>query len=566
MRRAVTGFLYSVLWFFLLRAPAVLSVESPVEISTLATAFDALDAGQKREHAQRYGEAIQLYESALDRWKDPDVEDDQQISVVQDLIYALRRTRVHFGIDRRYTDASFNEKLLTQGRSEALDFLQEVLTRVQLEYVNPVSATRFIAHGTESFYMALGNPRFVAEHLNSPDADEIKRVKGILIRDYWNRRIGSRLEARTVVAKVCELAYREIGLRGSAVVMEYIFGGCNALDDYSHLLTPNRYGDLTGSIHGEFIGIGIEMVAQAGKGMKLVRVLMNSPAQEGGLNPGDYIVMINGKSCLNYSTNQSARLLRGVSGSRVTLGFRDPDDRYHETSFRRRTVHVRSITYGLMVDKSRGIGYIKQTGFQSSTPQELDDALHGLEQDGMKALIWDLRGNPGGLLDTAAKVLDRFINDGVLVTTKGRSYEQNQTFHARPWNTRDYPLVLLVDQDSASASEIVAGAILDRNRGTIIGRQTYGKWSVQSIIHMPGGTGLKLTTAKFYSPSDENYSGVGLKPHLNVQNHETWYRGRRPEDVTDQVRRDPDVVLALEVLGERLVHKAELQMTPPSFP
>ena len=559
MRRVLTLLAGGALWVSAWIAPAAFAAENSFDVSNLATADEALDAGEQREDAHRYGEAIQLYEAALDRWKIADVPNSEQASAVQDLMYALRRTRVHFGIDRRYTDASFDKTMLAQGRSEALSLLDELLTRVQMEYVKSISTKKFIAHGTESLYMALGNHRFVAEHLQSADRDDIQRVKGTLIRDYWNRPIGSRLEARTVVTDVCELTHRELGLRSSAVVMEYIFGGCNALDEYSHLLTPDRYVDLTGSIQGEFVGIGIEMVAEAGRGMKLVRVLMDSPAEEGGLNPGDYIVMINGRDCRDYSTDEAAQLLRGVSGTKVSLRFEDPEGRGNpETSFRRRAVQVRSVTRAVMVDESRGIGYIKQIGFQSSTPQELDDALHRLEQDGMKALIWDLRGNPGGLLDTAAKVLNRFINKGVLVTTKGRSFDQNQTFQARAWNTRDYPLVLLVDGNSASASEIVAGAIDDHGRGTIVGRTTYGKWSVQSIIHMPGGTGLKLTTAKFFSPHDKNYAGSGLPPHLNVEAHETLYRGRHPEEVSQEIRRDPDVALGLQILGDHLAQKVEL--------
>lgn len=552
MRLAITGIL---LWVLCVQAPTTpeaFAADTSFDVSTLASADEALEVGEAREDAHRYGDAIQVYEAALSRWKLDEVEDKGQPTEVRDLMYALRRARVHFSIVRRYTDTSFDRKMLQMGRSEALNLLEEVLSRVQMEYVTTISATRYIAHGTESFYMALSNHRFVEEHLRSADPDRIERVRGTLIRDYWNRRIGSRLEARTVVTDVCELAQRELGLSGAAVVMEYVFGGCNALDDYSHLLTPDRYADLTGSIQGEFVGIGIEMMAEAGKGMKLIRVLMESPAEEGGLKPGDHIVMIDGRNCLDYSTDEAAQLLRGVSGTQVTLGFEDPDGKYYEGSFRRRAVQVRSITRAVMLDQNRGIGYIKQAGFQSSTPQELDDALYRLEEDGMQALIWDLRGNPGGLLDIAAKVLDRFIDNGVLVTTRGRSYDQNQTFQARAWKTRGYPLVLLVDEDSASASEIVAGAIRDRDRGTIVGRTTYGKWSVQSIIHMPGGTGLKLTTAKFYSPDDHNYSGDGLDPDLEVTAHETLYRGHHPEEVNKEIRQDPDVAQGLRVLNDRL--------------
>jgi len=538
MRIAIKGRILSMLCVLMLAVPAsVRSADSSVDVSDLATATEALGAGEELEEAHHWGEAIQLYEAALKRWeKDADLE------------YAIRRSRVQFGIARRYTDSSFDGKMLGQGRGEALNLFEEVLARVQMEYVTPVSATRFVAHGTESLYMALSNHRFIAAHLASANEDSIDRVKGTLIRDYWNRRVGSRLQARTLVTEVCELAHGELGLRSSVVIMEYIFGGCNALDEYSHLLTPDRYNDLTGSIQGEFVGIGIEMVAEAGKGMHLVRVLEESPAEDGGLGDGYYIEMIEGKDCRDFTTDEAAQLLRGVSGSKVILGFRDHNDEYREGSFRRRAVQVRSITKVQIVDEENGVGYFKQTGFQSSTVDELDAALAELQRKGMKSLIWDVRGNPGGLLDAAARVLDRFIDDGVLVTTEGRSYDQNQTFSARSWQTLDIPLVLLVDGNSASASEIVAGAILDRKRGQIVGRKTYGKWSVQSIIHMPGGTGLKLTTAKFYSPNHINYSGVGLEPHETVDDSYLTGTGRnRPGDLST----DQDVGKALEVLRKR---------------
>ena len=553
MKRNITGIVFGALCVSFLAAPAV--AYDSIDVSELTSVAEALDVGEEQEDAHRYGEAIQLYEAALKRWKDPEIKKDKdQQPPVRDLIYALRRTRVQFGIARRYTDVSFDKTMLTQDRSEGLNLLEEVIERVQMEYVKPISTTRFIAHGTESFYMALGNHRFIEQHLKSVDSDDLERVKGTLIRDYWNRRVGSYPEARSMVIEVCELAHQELGLRSSAVIMEYIFGGCNALDVYSHLLTPDRYGDLTGSIQGKFVGIGIEMRSDPGKGMELVRVLMESPAEEGGLIAGDHIVKIGDRVCLDYSTDEAAQLLRGPSGTKVKLGFEDPDGRYHENEFRRRAVHVRSITRALIIDEDRGIGYIKQNGFQNSTPQELDDALAKLEARGIKSLIWDLRGNPGGLLDIAAKVLERFIDTGVLVTTRGRAYDQNQTFQARSRTTYDYPLVLLVDEDSASASEIVAGAIHDYGRGRIVGRKTYGKWSVQSIIHMPGGTGLKLTTAKFYSPDNKNYAAVGLEPDVIVEAHETLKRGRRPNEVLEDIRGDADVfqaMIELEDLQDR---------------
>ena len=505
------------------------------------SAREAFVIGEGLETNRQWVDAIRLYEAALEKYpKDAD------------LTYALRRTRIQFSIDRRYSDRSFTEKMIQQGRSEALDLLEDVMTRVELEYVDRVAATKFIAHGSESLYMALGNERFLKA--NSAEGQEagIARVRKNLIQNYWNKRIASRLEARMVVTEVCDIVFRELRIPPTVVVMEYLFGGCNALDEYSHFLTPDRYNDLFGSIQGEFVGIGIEMESEKGKGMHLVNVLLDSPAEAGGLRPGDYIIEIDGTDCRTLTTDEAATLLRGVRGSQVDLAFQSPDGKVSRSVLTRRPVTVRSVTRSLILDEQQGIAYLRMTGFQNSTADELDSSLRDLERQGMRSLIWDLRGNPGGLLDTAAAVLDRFIGDGVLVSTEGRSFDQNQVFRAEGFHTRSMPLVLLVDENSASASEIVAGAIHDRRRGTIVGRKTYGKWSVQSIIHLPGGTGLKLTTAKFYSPDHKNYAGEGIAPDVLVPQPEdvqhTYFRGR----TSDEIRVDPDVVRAIEVLEKRV--------------
>ena len=517
------------------------AADSPIEISSFADPVEALRAGEEFETNRRWIDAIDLYEQGLKRW-----EDDK------DITYALRRTRIHFGIDRRYSDGSFEKSLLSKGRAEALDLLDDILDRVQFEYVDRISMTKFIAHGTESLYMALGNDRFLERNLRNVNQSAIDRVRQMLIQEFWNRRIDSRTEARSMISSLCDRLGREAGISSSAVVLEYIFGGCNALDEYSNFLTPDRYSELFGSIQGELVGIGIEMKAEKGRGMHLVNVLLDSPAEDGGLLPGDYIVAIDGKDCRDASTDEAATMLKGVGGSRVSLSWEMPSGKIMSGDFVRRRVHIRSITRAVMLNKAAGIGYIRMEGFQNTTADELDDALRKLEREGMQALIWDLRDNPGGLLETAAAVLDRFIDQGVLVTTKGRSPDQNQVFQAHAYNTRKYPLVLMVNENSASASEIVAGAIHDHRRGTIVGRKTYGKWSVQSIIHLPGETGLKLTTAKFYSPDDANYSGKGLAPDVDVplpkDLQRTYFRGR----TADELMLDTDIAKALEVLESRL--------------
>ncbi len=216
---------------------------------------------------------------------------------------------------------------------------------------------------------------------------------------------------------------------------------------------------------------------------------------------------------------------------------------------------MKSIPTAKIIDSSNGIGYIRMTGFQKNTTEELDAALLSLNREGMQALIWDLRGNPGGLLPAAVEVLDRFLEEGVIVSTKGRTSDQDWTYSAQRPGTWNVPLVLLVDGDSASASEIVAGAIRDHHRGTVVGRKTYGKWSVQSIMPCRARSGLRLTTAKFYSPNGQNYGKIGVEPDVPVSLEEgqtTAYRGRRRRG---QLEDDLDVKTGIDVLRKQLARR-----------
>jgi carboxyl-terminal processing protease len=334
-----------------------------------------------------------------------------------------------------------------------------------------------------------------------------------------------------------------------------VFGGCNSLDDYSSYLTPGKLGDLYNNIDGEFVGIGIEMKAENGKGLLLVNVLPESPAEEGGALAGDIIVMINNVDSRKMSTEEAASLLQGQAGTRLQLTLMNPSSsEERKATLIRRAVKVKSIPVAKIIDRANGIGYIKMTGFQKNTTEELDAALLKLNKDGMRALIWDVRGNPGGLLTAAVEVLDRFIADGVLVSTQGRTPDQNSTYSAQAPGTWKVPLVLLTDGDSASASEIVAGAIHDHHRGTIVGRKTYGKWSVQSILPGHAESGFRLTTAKFYSPSGQTYGKIGIRPDIEIaagESTRTGYRGRRSDPLDD----DRDVEAGLDVLRKQMAKR-----------
>jgi carboxyl-terminal processing protease len=512
------------------------------------TAFEdertAIRSGVEMERSRRWLDAIEHYEKALKEYPEN-----------ESIKYGLRRSKVHFSVDRRYTDKSFVDSLLLQSHSAAMQYVDDVLNKIRDHYVDPVSATSFIAHGTESLYHALNNPRFVEKNIPGASTDNIARLRQTLKDRYWNKTVSGVDGARHVVNEVASLAQREVQLGATPVALEYLFGGCNALDDYSTYLTPSKLEDLYGNIEGEFVGIGIEMKAEGGKGMLLVNVLPESPAEEGGAQSGDFITKIDGVDCRNMTTEQAAGLLQGQPESRVRLELTDPDTQETRTAtLVRRAVKVKSIPVAQIIDHVNKIGYIKMTGFQKHTAEELDAALLKLHREDMQALIWDLRGNPGGLLTAAVEVLDRFIDNGVLVSTKGRSSDQNWQYSAQrqaKWKT---PLVLLVDGDSASASEIVAGAIRDHHRGQIVGRKTYGKWSVQSILPGPGNTGMRLTTAKFYSPSGQTYGKIGVAPDIAVAEstpqHRTGYRSSKKTYDDDR-----DVQSGMDVLRKQLARR-----------
>ena len=518
------------------------ALAAPKLRANVTDARQALQTGEDFERTRRWIDAIEHYEASIKKWPD-----DRELS------YGLRRSKIHFGVERRYSDASFRSSMLTISRNDALSLFDEVINKIKSHFVDPLSSTSFVAHGTESLYIALANEKFLEHHLPGRRAavqGSITKFRETLRKQYWNKSLNSGYSAHQTVSEVAGLAEAQFGLNSTAVVMEYVFGGCHALDDYSNCLTPDRLSDLYDNIDGEFVGLGIEMKAEAGRGMSLVNVLPESPAAEAGLLAGDYIVGIDGHDCRNMSTDEAAGRLKGTPGSRVRLdvsGLTAADRR--TVTVARRAVHVKSIPIAKIVDESRGIGYIQMTGFQKSSPAELDEALQKLNRQGMRVLIWDLRGNPGGLLTAAVEVLDRFIDNGVLVSTKGRIGDQNMSYSAHRQQKWNIPLVLLTDENSASASEIVAGAVKDHQRGVIVGRKTYGKWSVQSIFPIQRSVGLRLTTAKFYSPAGKTLGKIGVKPDVEVElpDHVVLHRGPMANSLED----DPDVRKALEVAREQ---------------
>lgn len=271
-------------------------------------------------------------------------------------------------------------------------------------------------------------------------------------------------------------------------------------------------------IEGNFVGLGVELKTEE-SGLLIVNVIEQGPAAEGGIRPGDRIVSVDGRKTKDngISPDALADMLRGQEGSLVTVEVEHADGKRQELNLIRRRVEVPSVDHVKLLDQEAGVGYFKITSFQKTTARDVDAALWKLHGLGMRTLVIDLRGNPGGLLKASVEVADKFVMDGMIVATRGRSPREDFDHRGQVAGTWRVPLVVLVDKDSASASEIFAGAIQDHRRGTIVGERSYGKGSVQGIFPLnASNVGVRLTTAKWYTPSGQPITGRGVTPDIIV--------------------------------------------------
>src|SRR5512136_3117871 len=297
-----------------------------------------------------------------------------------------------------------------------------------------------------------------------------------------------------------------------------IKGMLETLDPHSAFMPPNMYKEMQEETKGRFEGLGIEITMKDGI-LTVVSPIEDTPAFKAGIQAGDQILKIDGESTKNLTLIDSVKRLRGPKGTKVTItimreGLAKPKD----FTLTRDVIPIRSVRYELL---EKQYGYIRLSQFQEKTEGEFDKALKALEGDSkgsMKGLILDLRNNPGGLLDQAVKVADRFIDSGLIVSMEGRREDQKMKFYAHAQGTIPrIPLVVLVNGGSASASEIVAGAIQDHGRGILVGTQTFGKGSVQTIFPLKDGSGLRLTTARYYTPNGRSIQAKGIIPDIIVK-------------------------------------------------
>ncbi|MEQ8848281.1 S41 family peptidase [Botrimarina sp.] len=514
-----------------------------------ARADTALEKGLELESRGRWGDAVAHYERAM-RQNPEDRRLERRFGIA----------RLHSSLERRYADASYLDTLGQLDTAAALDLHAELLSKIQAHYVVAPPWTKLTRDGAEAMLIAARDPGFLSQHGIRPSAESVGRLRQELIdRLSAAGQVRNAREALRLASDFSRLGEAELGAPASAWTLEFVAAAAGGLDGYSAFLTPGQLRDVYSQIEGNFVGLGVELKADGGA-LLIVRVIPGSPAEKAGIAPGDRITAVDGQQTATLTTDEAASLLTGDEGSYAYVTVASPvegDAAAHLTAkptpqgailgesrtirVRREHVEVPSVEDARLTDAAAGVAYMRLPVFQKSTARDVESALWDLRRQGMRTLVIDLRGNPGGLLTAAVELADKFVDQGAIVSTRGRSEGEDFDYRAHRAGTWRVPLVVLIDGDSASASEIFAAAIRDNRRGAIVGDRSFGKGSVQGIFPMTrSGAGVRLTTAKFYSPLGREIDKVGVSPDVLVSAEAdvvaTGYRGAEPADDAALVR------------------------------
>jgi carboxyl-terminal processing protease len=320
-------------------------------------------------------------------------------------------------------------------------------------------------------------------------------------------------------------------------------GTLSALDPYSQFLDPDTYNELKVDTEGKFGGIGIEITVKEGL-LTVVTPIEDTPAWKAGLKVNDRIVKINDDLTRDMTLTDAVKKLRGKPGEAVNITvLRESEKKILEFKIVRDIIKIKDIKESTILEN--GVGYIRLVEFRENTPQDINTALENLSKQGMDAFILDLRNNPGGLLDVAVKVAEKFVEKGkMIVYTKGRKPEQSLKFISRSEHPIiDIPIVVLINGGSASGSEIVAGCLQDYRRAIILGTKSFGKGSVQTVVPLRDGSALRITTSKYFTPSGKVIHEKGVEPDIVVEEAKIELaqlkelKTESPEDVFEELEK-----------------------------
>ena len=351
-----------------------------------------------------------------------------------------------------------------------------------------------------------------------------------------------------------------------------------SLDPHSQFMEPNDFKDMQDDTRSRFNGLGIEVAVKGGL-LTVITPMEDTPAAKAGILSGDQILRINGNSTEKMELQDAVNFLRGTVGQKVTLTILRPSTKeIKEFSLERTEIKVQSVKGTRLVDQELTglfkIGYIRLIQFNEPTAEELGKALDELQKRGMQALVLDLRNNPGGLLNAAVDVCAQFLPPNTkVVSTQGRVASQEHDYATSGYGKERprFPIAVLVNEGSASGSEIVAGALKDLHRAILVGETTFGKGSVQNVVQLPDGSALRFTTAKYYTPSKQVIHGNGVTPNIRVpmtaEQARTLFATRsaeniKPDDEKNLIKtKDPQLLRAIDALKGVMVY-AEQNSSP----
>jgi carboxyl-terminal processing protease len=476
-------------------------------VSVNGTRAAPAPADHWRQEAQEF-ERLGQWEKACESYARLLAQDRQQPEVRDRLRQCIRR--LHQA--RRHRDPIYLSRVLTLPMSQALALYVEVLTKLHGQYADAdkVPFDRLYQNGLDELRFALSDATFVREHLAGVEPNALADLCDRLRDEPAVRGLNTAKDARAALRDLAWKVQRSTGLNPTITVLEFACGASNALDEYTFFLTPGQPLDDPTVLSGELAAYGLLLNWKDGQ-LVVERVVAGSWTAGTGVQSGDRVTHIGKQPLDRLSPANVVQVLRGDAVAVTDLTLTSVD------GMTTHTLTLPGFVPSVVDDRIErdGVGYLRLANFQKTTLQELDSALVRLRSEGMRVLVLDLRGNPGGLFTAAVQVAERFIPAGVIVSTQGQVRTFSKMYLAQnAMAATDVPLVVLVDADTASAAEVVAGALKENDRAVLVGQPTYGKASIQKLLTLQAGAGLYLTLARFYSPRGQPFAGVGVAPHV----------------------------------------------------
>ncbi len=429
---------------------------------------------------------------------------EQAVNPVQDA-----QTR----ITRRYQSQGFLS-LLNLPPQQSVALYSEVMQMINTRHLEPSTPQVRVQKAMSNLMFALDVPTFVQTNQLMLQPGNVQAYRQAL-QQAMQAPIQSEQDAVNMLNWTMQMSAQQIGLRPAATALEFVYGAVESLDKYSAFVPPERTPGASLQLESNLVGIGVQIEMKP-EGAEVAKVISGSPAQSAGLQNGDLLLAVSGHQLAGSSVDQAVELISGAAGSQVVLGVQRQSQSPFTITVTRQAIQLHSVNDIQIINGTR-VGYFKLDKFTGTATEEVENAMQQLYQQGMQSVVIDLRGNPGGLLTAAIQISDKFLPQGTIVATRGRTAADNTEEHATKEHTWKMPMVVLVDHNSASASEIFAAAIQENRRGVVVGRTSYGKGTVQTQFPLQtAGCSLRITTAKFYSPTGRVMAGAGVTPDVRI--------------------------------------------------